>query len=549
LLALPALTVAVLVCFVTKGFTVDDPLFVWLGQQIHADPIDFFGFDVLWTGKWEPMHEVTKNPPLTGYYIAAVAALFGWSEVALHLAFLVPAAAAAAGIHALARRLTSDPFAAGLLAVFSPVFLVSSTNVMSDTMMLAFFCWALVLWLRGVDEGRRRDLLLASVLAGIALLTKYFAVALLPLFAAYALAKRRSLAGWPVCLLPALAIATGYELVAHALYGHGLLLYAADYATSFRGEEEVGVLQQAFVGLVFAGGCFIAPLFFAPGLWSWKTLVPVAAALLVGAATADAWFPTVGVPLETSIPMTFGAALQVVVFAASGIFLLALAAAELKRARGPDEWLLFLWVFGTFAFAALVNWVNNGRSNLPLAPVGAILVVRRLSLQGGQGGRSRLAFALAFVPTAFVAWAATYADYSWANRVREDARELAEAYVPRAPAVRFLGTWGFQYYMEEGGAHSVDGAGEIFQPGELLIVPNNNNKIDLQGVGEPYAEFLARRVDTNPFWMWTMSWENRAGFYASNYGPLPYAIGSVRSDVYEIWRVKQGFQVHALDDG
>lgn len=550
---LVALTVAVLACFVTKGFTIDDPLFLWLGEHLRADPLDFYGFDVLWTGRWQPMHEVTQNPPLTGYYIAAVSSLVGTSEVALHAAFLVPAAFAAAGIHALARRFTRSPLRAGMIAVLSPVFLVSSTNVMSDTSMLAFYCWALYLWVRGVDEERFRDLSIASVLAGLGLLTKYFAISLVPLFAVYALAKRRSFARWPLALLPALAIAAAYEVAAHALYGHGLLLGAAGYATSFRDEEEVRILQQGLVGLVFAGGCVVAPLSFAIRLWSWKGLVPIA---LFGALVA--FVASGGLPAVTGAgwtPETLGTSVQLGAFAASGAALFLLAGGELRRSRGPDEWLLCLWAAGTFVFAAFVNWVDNGRSNLPLAPVAALLIARRLDA-GGTGAResdarasdSLLGYGLCLAPVALLALVAAYADFAWANRVRAAARELAATYVPRVPAVRFTGTWGFQYYMQRAGAHGVDAEGEIMRAGELLVIPNNNNKIDLQGVGEPYVELLARRVDANPLPVWTMSWENRAGFYASNYGPLPYSFGSAVSDFYEIWRVKQGFQVQALGD-
>lgn len=39
------------------------------------------------------MWEVTKNPPLACYYLAISAMILGWSEPALHIAFLLPAAA------------------------------------------------------------------------------------------------------------------------------------------------------------------------------------------------------------------------------------------------------------------------------------------------------------------------------------------------------------------------------------------------------------------------------------------------------------------------
>ena len=38
----------------------------------------------------------------------------------------------------------------------------------------------------------------------------------------------------------------------------------------------------------------------------------------------------------------------------------------------------FLWVIGTFLFAAFLNWTVNARSLLPLTPAVAILMTRRL---------------------------------------------------------------------------------------------------------------------------------------------------------------------------
>ena len=69
------------------------------------------------------MYEVSKNPPLGGYYIALAAELFGWSEVALHRAFLLPAAVSAGLSYSLARRLCSRPLEAALIGVATPAFL------------------------------------------------------------------------------------------------------------------------------------------------------------------------------------------------------------------------------------------------------------------------------------------------------------------------------------------------------------------------------------------------------------------------------------------
>ena len=78
--------------------------FLKAARQIRSNPLDFYGFRVNWYGTEQPMWEVTKNPPLGSFFIALAAEVAGWSELALHLAFLLPAVAAALGTLALARR-------------------------------------------------------------------------------------------------------------------------------------------------------------------------------------------------------------------------------------------------------------------------------------------------------------------------------------------------------------------------------------------------------------------------------------------------------------
>ena len=64
---------------------------------------------------------------------------------------------------------------------------------MADVPLLACWVWAVVLWMRGIEEGRRRCLVAAAVLVALAALTKYYGVALIPLLAAWTLRRRRAI--------------------------------------------------------------------------------------------------------------------------------------------------------------------------------------------------------------------------------------------------------------------------------------------------------------------------------------------------------------------
>src|SRR5947209_19117400 len=84
-----AACVACLIPFTNKAFHIDDTLFIYAARQIQEDPINFYGFLVNWYGAERGMWWTMQNPPLASYYIAVASSLFGESEPALHLAFLL----------------------------------------------------------------------------------------------------------------------------------------------------------------------------------------------------------------------------------------------------------------------------------------------------------------------------------------------------------------------------------------------------------------------------------------------------------------------------
>jgi hypothetical protein len=98
------------------------------------------------------MYEINKNPPGVSYFIALAASIVGWGEIALHAIFLAPLLALSAGTYLLAGELrppgSSEPnrmlaTVATLAAMVSPAILVSSSNVIADTLTLALYTWAL----------------------------------------------------------------------------------------------------------------------------------------------------------------------------------------------------------------------------------------------------------------------------------------------------------------------------------------------------------------------------------------------------------------------
>ena len=134
-----------------------------MAQQISTHPADPYAFAVNWYTTTEPMFSIMQNPPLSSYYMALMASLFGWSEPAMHGAFVVPAVAAVLGTFFLARRLSGSPLLAAVLLLFTPVFLVSATGVMCDVWLLAFWVWSIECWMRALERNSGRLLWRAPV--------------------------------------------------------------------------------------------------------------------------------------------------------------------------------------------------------------------------------------------------------------------------------------------------------------------------------------------------------------------------------------------------
>ncbi len=524
-----ALTLAVLAAlgpFLTKPFNVDDPLFIWTAHQIQAHPGNPYGFNVNWYGTMEPMWYVTRNPPLACYYLALAAGIFGWGETALHFTFLLPAVAAIIGAYQLARRFCNHPILAALVTLFTPVFLISSTTVMCDVPMLAFWVWAVVLWVDGTKRNDFGRLAGAGLLIALAVLTKYFGLCLVPLLAAYSLMNQRRLGRWTVYLLIPLAALGVYQLATWMLYGHELISLSASYIVFAKGIYRFSRIVTGLTTLTFTGGCLAGVFFFAPLFWRrrmWTVCLAGAVLLAWACFWNGAWLKT-----YVLIPGSSWAfvEIQMVFWAIGGVGVLALTVADVWRWRDARAWLLALWIFGTFLFTAFFNWTVNGRSLLPMAPAVGILLARHLEQKVLAGRKAwTRGVVICFIAGAAFALLATCADFLLATAVRRSAQQVCAKYARESRMLWFQGHWGFQYYMNALGASALDFKHSAIKAGDNLAFPRNNTN-----VFPPYPQKVTT-LDVftipGPHLLATLNETIGGGFYSSVLGPLPFAFGHV----------------------
>lgn len=532
------ITVACLVPFLNKAFHIDDPLFLWTAKQIQTNPADFYGFSVNWYGSNMPMAEVTQNPPGACYYIAVVASLFSWSEVALHTAFLIPAVSVALGTYYLARRFCARPVLAVLAGVLTPVFIVSSTNVMCDTMMLAFWVWAVFLWIRGMEEKRYLNLFFAAVLIVFCALTKYFGMALLPLLFVYSLSYRRKFGYWVLFLLIPAAALAGYQWVTRNLYGYGLLSDAAVYATNYSWMQGSTLFSKGLTGLVFTGGCGLTVLFYGPLLWSRRDII-AGVIMVILFVLILSFIENIGsTPLRDSRGARWDYLIQVGLMAGAGAGIFALMVSDFWKHSNAKTLLLLLWVLGTFIFAAFINWTVNARSILPIVPAVGILLMRRIDERFAEAARQIRTWRLAWplVPVVVISLLVCWADYKLAETARTAASDIYESFGNENRTVWFQGHWGFQYYMEAVGGRAFDFEDPEASRADIIIIPLNNCVIKALPEEMVYPRrrfqfYACRKIAT-------MNGEIGAGFYSNIWGMLPFVFGPVGPEIYYAYVVR-----------
>jgi 4-amino-4-deoxy-L-arabinose transferase-like glycosyltransferase len=520
-LVLIALTIAALAPFLTKAFHVDDPLFLWIAQQIAKHPLDPYGLDVNWSSFTRPMAEEMQNPPLCSYCIAAVASMFGWNELALHVSFLIWPVLSILGTFALARRFCREPFLAALLTLFTPVFLVSTTNIMSDVTLLAFWAWAIEFWLRGLERQSAWRFFVSALLISAALLTKYFGIALVPLLGVYTVARERRLSFKLLYLLVPIAVVSNYDFATAEKYGRGLFSAALGASSSISFATRPSQLAQLLMGLAFAGGCLFTVIFFVP-IWRRRILLPAAIGFIALAAAVKflilSWVyldaPEAPVWIEGGLFATL----------ATGI--LWLAVIHVVREKNPDALLLGLWIIGTFCFATFLNWSITARTFLPMAPAAAILTVRQLTNTHPRFWPTVWRLAACAGLSILIA----AADYCQANSARTAAEFFNQRYRVEPNKVRFLGHWGFQYYMQRWGAKPFDRNDPKIANGRIVVGPFNDTNFAHIVIGD-----ISKREEFsfNSLPLVSVSALGcGANFYSSFGGPLPWVVNRIPPERY-----------------
>jgi hypothetical protein len=384
--------------------------------------------------------------------------------------------------------------------------------------------------MRGLETRRHAWLLAGAVLASLCALTKYFGLALLPLLAAWSLARERRLGPWALYLLLPVAILGAYEAYTAARYGGGLVQRAAGYSLLTRPGETRG-LERGAISLVFAGGV-VAPLLFGAPLALSRRMGLVAAGLALALCAASLLLDPLGALAFGPDGADANLILHVAFFSAAAAAAAALVAADLARRRDADALLLALWTLGTTVFGAWLNYTTNARALLPMAPALAIALVRGLDARRVP----RLLRYAVLVPAAALALGVAWGDASLADAARRAARRIAVDHADDPGTHWFEGHWGFQLYLERAGWRPVDVRRSALRPGDLLASPLGwKLRLDVPAAAAEDLDVFGIR--TAP--VTTMALETATGFHAIQWGPLPYRFLPGHVERFEVRRLTE----------
>ena len=97
----------------------------------------------------------------------------------------------------------------------------------------------------------------------------------------------------------------------------------------------------------------------------------------------------------------------------------------------------------------------------------------------------------------------------------------------------FQGHWGYQYYMEQHGARSIDVSRLQFKRGDIIADPTTNT--NMRPLPEKWVTVLDSLQLPSSTYAATMDLDLGAGFYADIFGPLPFVFGFVKPEKFVIY--------------
>ncbi|MGL6096560.1 MAG: glycosyltransferase family 39 protein [Fimbriiglobus sp.] len=513
------LAAALTVLNAAKPAAVDDAAYLIFAEHLVANPADPYGFELFWSRAPKPAMEVLL-PPVVPYWLSLGLRLFGDHLFLLKLWLFPFAAVFAVALAALLRRFAPGYARPALaMTVLGPAVL-PMFGVMLDVPALALALASVACFVRGCDRGRVGWVVMAGLLAGLAMQTKYSALTALPVIAWYGLLSRRR-------VFAAVAVGVGvggfaaWEGFLHAKYGEShfvhhvldqekIVVLDADDGTpppskwkaALRAKADLFQPMLGQLGGLAVGVGLVAAWAVGVNRWvlaAWTAIGVVGVAAVCVLPAKDAVLIPGKLDVPTTVFVTLGTGTALAVLAAATRLLWRLPAGRWPRPRlTRDDWFVVGWLFVELGGHFALTPFPAARRVMGLTIVGTFVAARLAAVASRANPNRRPA---AWVPAVGVAAGlGLFAVDTWDALPEKVLAERAAAAIPvgnpaRPHRVWFNGHWGFQYYCGRlGMVPVVPGISEL-RAGDWLVFPAIP---DPDGFYRPYHG--EARIDPDPWW-------------------------------------------------
>lgn len=487
----------------------DDTAYYYYAAQIAEHPLDPYGFEIFWTERPQPAHEVLA-PPLLPYYWAAAIRLFGDRPFLWKLWLLPFALLFVLALHRLFRR-----FAPGCegplvwLTVFSPAFL-PSFSLMLDVPALALGLWALTQFSQSCDRDAPGPALLAGLVAGLAAQTKYTGLLVPAAMLVYALVVHRARLGILATLIASLVFAAWEAFIARRYGESHFLSHLHSHGEAVR-QNPSAVLSL----IMILGGT--APATMLLGLVALRARLGMLALAGAGVVLGFALLPYLDERTATDLGIPLRLNRDSLIFGGLGYLVCGTVAVTIRqlyqrtegetRTDGKSAFLL-LWLGLEIVGYLVLSPFPAVRRVLGIVVVSLLLIGRLLS-RAGLSGTWRVRGVVAAGMVLGLGYYGVDLRDAWAQK---QAAEQAARWVRQQQRGTgwYVGRWGFQYYAEHAGLRPVLPGMSALRRDDWLIVPCSRvaqQAIQIpDGVVLPAAQF--RLADAVPF-------RTTSGYYGS----------------------------------
>jgi hypothetical protein len=489
-LGIIALVVLLRLPFLNQPIQGDDVYYLYGAQHAQIDPLHPLNTRYMFLGDMVDMRGHPHGPVNAGILAILLAALGDVREVPFHAAYTIFSVIAALAMWSLARRFCERPFAATLLFLAVPAFVVNGNSFEADLPFLAFWMVSVAFFVDAVDKHSTAALACSAASGALAGLTAYQSVLLTPILAMYLFERRRSWrAGWAVILAAPIAIAVWqlWEWTTRGALPAAVLL---SYMRSYSFHKTSNTLRSA-VALVVHSAWIVSPLIVIMAL-ALKSRPRLIAATVVALAAA----------FYDSNPLFW-------LSVGCGVLILAWLIEEAVRRD-----FLAAWAVIFFAGAMLIFFAGSARYLLPIAAPVAILAARISAPRWLAAG-----FALQLILSLGLATA----NYQHWDGYREFAATLA----PDAASHRVWvdAEWGLRYYLEAEGALPL-AKDQMVQPGETIVSSALAAPVTLTA---PLARVSGKDIIPSvPLRVISLS--RRSAYSSAADGLLPFEISSAPAD-------------------